>query len=197
MLRWKLRENSLTWNFYFPSCVTVLDSWSKVRPGLLSGEYADLGHWDQCVSTVLHENWKSEQVTGQYCLYHLSWPLHESYEEDRAAVSRHSSSWIRHLIDDSDAFRFAKVAAATCIPSTCTRHELQSMVDACKCHKVFEFLSSKPLYKFHFILQSLKNTKSHCELKWQRHVTQWTTFIFPIRVRQFTSKHVDIYSSSW
>lgn len=151
--------------------LSVLDSWSKSRPGLLSGEYADFGHWDQCLKTVLHEPFITEQVTGKYCLYHLSWPLHDSYEEDKASVSRHNSSWIRHLIDDSNAFRFAKVAAATCIPSTCTRQELQSIVDACKCHKVFEFLPSKPLYKFHFILQSLKNIKSLYGLKWQRHVT--------------------------
>lgn len=108
----------------------MLDSWSKVSPGFLSGQYVDFGHWEQCIETTMQSN--TLHATGQYCLYHLSWPLLNSIREDLQAFNRHNDTWIKHLIADSDAFRFAKVAGATCLPSTCSRDEIQSIVHKCK-----------------------------------------------------------------
>ena len=108
----------------------LLDSWSRAPPGFLSGQYVDFGHWEQCLHTTMQS--PPPKATGQYCLYHLTWPLHASIREDLHAVSQHNETWIKYVIADSDAFRFTKVAGATCLPSTCSRDEIQSIVDKCK-----------------------------------------------------------------
>ena len=139
---------------------SFLDSWSKHPSGLMSGEHVDYGHWEQCVQSELRE--KTSSTPGQYCLLHLKWPLYDTRGQIDQAYARHNTSWIKSLIADSEPFKFGVFAAAACIPATCSRDELQSVVnsltlnsplsievaESCDTLKDFDVAySSTPLYK--------------------------------------------------
>ncbi|KAG0428034.1 hypothetical protein HPB47_024966, partial [Ixodes persulcatus] len=47
--------------------VTVLDASAKFPNGLLQGTMADLGAFDECIETVIYDQFGREDIRGQYC----------------------------------------------------------------------------------------------------------------------------------
>ena len=107
----------------------ALDSWGKMRPGLLHGEYSDFGHWNQCIQ-VKHTD-TDREIRGKYCLYELDWNLPRDSNVQMSLAQNFSDSWIQSLIIDSDAFRFQRISNSICVPDACSLAEIQSAIHVC------------------------------------------------------------------
>ena len=102
-----------------------------MRPGFLSGEYTDFGKWDECVS-INNVIGDKSLFQGKFCVYELNWPLPKTREEESRLRSNFSNHWVQTLIKDSDSFRFQPVSNSLCLPSVCSKQEIQSAIQFCE-----------------------------------------------------------------
>lgn len=109
----------------------VFDSFGKMRPGFLTGEYTDFGKWDQCLN-VDDRLGDQKLFQGKFCVYELKWPLPKTKSHEESLRRTYSREWIHTLIKDSDSFRFQAVSNSICVPSVCGRHELQNAIQFCE-----------------------------------------------------------------
>lgn len=108
--------------------ITVLDSWGKMRPGLLFGEYTDFGKWDQCLA-VSHEV-KDITFKGKFCVFEFDWPL-PSKGLQKLLAHNFTGSWIQNLINDADSFMFQQISNSICVPSACPAIEIEKAIQIC------------------------------------------------------------------
>lgn len=55
-----------------PWALRLVDSTAKYPNGLLQASMADLGAYDECIETVVQDEYGGEKVRGQYCNVHIS-----------------------------------------------------------------------------------------------------------------------------
>lgn len=65
----------------------IRDSWGKVPSGLFSGNYFDLGNFDQCID-VRYVADDVGEITGQHCTLMIPYDLERNTETKLAAPSR-------------------------------------------------------------------------------------------------------------
>ncbi|KAH6944360.1 hypothetical protein HPB50_002750 [Hyalomma asiaticum] len=54
-----------------PWAIRLIDATGKYPTGLLQANFADLGAYDECVETVVRDEYGTTKVRGQYCDVHL------------------------------------------------------------------------------------------------------------------------------
>ena len=116
---------------------TVLDSWGKMKPGLMFGEYTDFGKWDQCIAVRHKED--DTMIKGKFCVFELHWQLPANKTVKASLEKNFTGSWIQKLIMDADSFLFQQISNSICVPSTCTANELEAAIQICMypIHSVF------------------------------------------------------------
>lgn len=65
----------------------IRDSWGKVPAGMFSGNYFDLGNFDQCIDVHYMSN-EIGDLTGQHCTLMIPYDLEPNSEIKLAAPSR-------------------------------------------------------------------------------------------------------------
>ncbi|KAH8034023.1 hypothetical protein HPB51_019088 [Rhipicephalus microplus] len=114
-----------------PWALKLFDASGKYPSGLLQATKADLGAFDECLETVVHDNYGLEVSRGQYCsvLFHL--------KENRALKKRISSLDVLHpLIKQYTDYFFIDEVPVTrlgvCITNDCNKQDLQAIINAGK-----------------------------------------------------------------
>ncbi|EEC03359.1 hypothetical protein IscW_ISCW002049 [Ixodes scapularis] len=51
-----------------PWAVRILDATAKLPTGFLQGTSADIGAYDECIGTVVNDEYGNKKVRGQYCV---------------------------------------------------------------------------------------------------------------------------------
>lgn len=112
-----------------PWALKLFDASGKYPSGLLQATKADLGAFDECLETVVHDNYGLEVSRGQYCsvLFHL--------KENRALKKRISSLDVLHpLIKQYTDYFFIDEVPVTrlgvCITNDCNKQDLQAIINA-------------------------------------------------------------------
>lgn len=72
----------------------IRDSWGKVPSGMFSGNYFDIGNFDQCID-VRHISKDVGEIAGQHCTLMIPYDLEPKAETKLAAPSR---SWVTKLL---------------------------------------------------------------------------------------------------
>lgn len=54
-----------------PWTLRMIDASGKYPTGLFQGSLSDLGAYDQCIETVIHDDYGNEKVRAQYCNVHI------------------------------------------------------------------------------------------------------------------------------
>lgn len=67
---------------------TMRDSWGKVPSGLFSGNYFDLGSFDQCINVIHSSN--VGEIAGQHCTLMIPYDLDVNNPETRLATPSRS-----------------------------------------------------------------------------------------------------------
>nr|XP_054918962.1 nose resistant to fluoxetine protein 6-like [Dermacentor andersoni] len=118
-----------------PWALRLFDASGKYPSGLLQATKADLGAFDECLETVVRDNYGQEVSQGQYCslLFHL--------KENRALRERIMTLDILHpLIKQYTEYFFIDEIPATrlgiCIINDCNKQDLQAIIDAVKPKKL-------------------------------------------------------------
>ncbi|XP_077505897.1 nose resistant to fluoxetine protein 6-like [Amblyomma americanum] len=112
-----------------PWALRLFDASGKYPTGLLQATKADLGAFDECLGTVVRDNYGQEVSRGQYCslLFHMN--------ESRALKERISSLDVIHpLIKQYTEYFFIDEVPMTrigiCITNDCNKRDLKALIDA-------------------------------------------------------------------
>ncbi|KAH6944615.1 hypothetical protein HPB50_004256 [Hyalomma asiaticum] len=112
-----------------PWALKLFDASGKYPSGLLQASKSDLGAFDECLETVVHDSYNQVVAHGEYCsvLFHL--------KENRALKSRISALDVLHpLIKQYTEYFFIDEIPVTrlgvCIIDDCNKQDLQAIIDA-------------------------------------------------------------------
>lgn len=118
-----------------PWALRLFDASGKYPSGLLQATKADLGAFDECLETVVRDNYGQEVSHGQYCslLFNL--------KENRALTERITSLDVLHpLIKQYTEYFFIDELPMTrlgiCIINDCNKQDLQAIIDAVRPKKL-------------------------------------------------------------
>lgn len=102
----------------------MLDSCSKMEPGLFQAHTYDTGSKEQCLKVFANIN--DTIIRGTYNLININWPLSEHNYYER--VPPFGDRWISGLWRIKAALRAVPMTAAICYPSVCSRKEIDFVI---------------------------------------------------------------------
>ncbi|CAG9801151.1 unnamed protein product [Chironomus riparius] len=103
--------------------IDLLDSWSKFQSGVSSGNFVDLGHFDQCTRFV-HNSKDSniDVIKGQHCMiYYRATANASTHENDGIFDWREIGSALRE--------RNLRLGGAVCMPASCSTTKIRQFVN--------------------------------------------------------------------
>lgn len=115
----------------------VLDASSRGQSGFAHGYIADLGYYDECLSIHV----KGEKpFAGQYCMVNLKFPLPKKPEKGKNWMRPYKlgvnddlkGTLYEFYANHTELFFYETFSFAVCVPSTCSRDEVDSVVQDCK-----------------------------------------------------------------
>lgn len=114
--------------------VKMLDSWSKMPEGLVSGAINSFGNYDSCLSVEAVDS--GELVfTGQYCAVERGIEAPASYDPEYLARELPKARLIRKALSDASpveislSLKMANTRMAMCLPSTCSHADARKIVN--------------------------------------------------------------------
>lgn len=102
----------------------MLDSCSKMEPGLFHVHTYGIGSKEQC--SKISENIRGVQIAGRYDLVNIFWPL--PIDQEKALESPFGSHWLGNLWKIKSAFHSVPMTTAICYPSKCSKIEMESII---------------------------------------------------------------------
>lgn len=114
-----------------PWAFRLIDASGKYPTGLLQGSMADLGAFDECVETLVHDQFGNEKIRGQYCNLYI--PATNDTEPMIYMASALAMSHPRALefaTGSNGAPMVPGVRFGICFVSDCNQKDIQHVVNA-------------------------------------------------------------------
>ena len=112
----------------------MLDASGKPPSGILEGTLTDFGSYEECLTVDSRESGGS--WTGQYCLLDLSADFDNDpplgLKQPPPGISPQDIVWDPALQIFWSMNRLLSFRYGACIPSTCTRYDLDTLANYCK-----------------------------------------------------------------
>lgn len=117
----------------------VLDSSARGQSGFTRGYLTDLGDFGNCLSIKVNE--PDDSFRGQYCLVSIHFPAVEKPANNWLGFARKldvSGTDMKNTVyeyygNHSELFSYATFTLAVCMPSTCSRDDLNSVLQNREC----------------------------------------------------------------
>lgn len=113
-----------------PWALRLVDSTAKYPNGLLQASMADLGAYDECIETVVQDEYGGEKVRGQYCNVHIQLGEDRSFigEILPAFLMSHPrvENFTGYLMDE----RLPGIRLGVCFISSCNEQDLVNIARA-------------------------------------------------------------------
>lgn len=119
-----------------PWAVRLLDSTGKYPSGLFQGTQADLGAFDECLETVVHDQYGNEKVRAQYCSVYINVVNDTSFTEAMLPAMKMSHSRAEDFLTFASDPRIAGINLGICIINDCSRGDLQAIANAVSGKKI-------------------------------------------------------------
>lgn len=116
-------ENLETWVFRF------IDATAKVPSGVFEGTLLDLGAYDECIETVIHDTYGNEKVRGQYCNVYLKTGNDTSVFDHMAPAIQLSHRRALELTKLQKEDRVPGIRLGLCMLADCTKEDIQAIAD--------------------------------------------------------------------
>ncbi|CAN7992637.1 unnamed protein product, partial [Ixodes hexagonus] len=110
----------------------VLDSTAKYPTGLLQGSKSDLGSFDECIGTVIHDNYGNERIRGQYCNLDVKMANDTSLLEIIGPALLMSNRRALRFMRYQDDPRVSGVRLGICTTDDCSDRDLQALFETRK-----------------------------------------------------------------
>ncbi|KAH6945025.1 hypothetical protein HPB50_006752 [Hyalomma asiaticum] len=106
---------------------TVIDASGKYPTGLFQGSLSDLGAYDQCIETVIHDDYGGEKVRAQYCSLYIKLGKDMSFLEhlDDALRLSHRRTPTFSRFQNDDIVHGVKIGL--CIVEECKPEDIEAI----------------------------------------------------------------------
>ncbi|KAM7304444.1 hypothetical protein ISCGN_014344 [Ixodes scapularis] len=111
-------------------CVTILDATGKYSSGLFVGTQSDLGSFDECLETIVHDEFGHERVRGQYCNVQLNILNDTSFAIAMAPAFRMSHRRAETFYKFATDADFARMSIGLCVTDDCSLDDLRAIAKA-------------------------------------------------------------------
>ncbi|CAN7989621.1 unnamed protein product, partial [Ixodes pacificus] len=105
------------------------DATAKVPSGVFEGTLLDLGAYDECIETVIHDTYGNEKVRGQYCNVYLKTGNDTSVFDHMAPAIQLSHRRALELTKSQKDDRVPGVRLGLCMLADCTKEDIQAIAD--------------------------------------------------------------------
>ncbi|CAN8019012.1 unnamed protein product [Ixodes persulcatus] len=112
-----------------PWAFRLLDASGKYPNGLMQATTADLGAFDECIETVVRDQYGIEKVRGQYCNFHVMMGDDRSMIEEIMPAALLSHWRVQNFTSYLTDPRLPGLRLGICMINDCTQADLQSIVD--------------------------------------------------------------------
>lgn len=112
-----------------PWAVRLIDASGKYPTGLFQGTISDIGAYDECIETVVHDKYGHVQTSGQYCNIYIKTVNDTSFLEHMLPaflMTNKRSVELFNLLEDE---RVPGLRIGICMMSDCSRQDIQNIVD--------------------------------------------------------------------
>ena len=126
----------------YSSSIQVLDASARGHSGLTNGYITDLGSYHQCLRIKVRDALQDQPVdfNGQYCMVSINFPEVQRPKHNWLGVARKidfSNTDLKNTLYEyygnySEIFTTETFSFALCIPSACSREELDKVVQRCE-----------------------------------------------------------------
>lgn len=114
-----------------PWAFRLFDASGKYPTGMLQGTQADIGAYDECIETVIRDDFGRERVRGQYCNVHaVSRPNDTSMADGILEVAMISHRRVAEGIKFADHEKVAGIRLGLCVPADCSKDDMQELANA-------------------------------------------------------------------
>ncbi|CAN7990385.1 unnamed protein product [Ixodes hexagonus] len=125
---WKLMRGIRTLE---PWAFRMFDASGKYPNGMLQGTQADIGAYDECIETVIRDDFGRERVRGQYCNVHaVSRPNDTSMADGVLEAALISHRRVADGIKFVEHEKLAGIRIGLCVPADCSKDEIQEIASA-------------------------------------------------------------------
>lgn len=110
-----------------PWAVRLIDASGKYPTGLFQGTISDIGAYDECVETVVHDEFGHVQVSGQYCNIYIKMVNDTSLFDHMLPaflMTNKRTSELFQLLDDE---RVRGLRVGICTMSDCSKDDIQAI----------------------------------------------------------------------
>lgn len=112
-----------------PWAFRLIDASGKYPTGLMQATTADLGAFDECIETVVHDNFGLEKVRAQYCNFHVMMGGDRTLLDDIMPAALLSHWRVENFTSYVTDPRLPGLRFGICIINDCSQADLQSIVD--------------------------------------------------------------------
>lgn len=110
-----------------PWAVRLIDASGKYPTGLFQGTISDIGAYDECVETVVHDQFGHVQVSGQYCNMYIKLVNDTSLFDHMLPAFLMTNKRTTELFQLLDDDRVRGLRVGICTMSDCSKKDIQAI----------------------------------------------------------------------
>ncbi|CAN7982462.1 unnamed protein product [Ixodes hexagonus] len=113
-----------------PWAVRLIDASAKYPTGLFQGTWADIGAYDECLETIVKDEYGNDKIRGQYCNIYIRMINDTSFIDAMLPAFLMSHERTPVILDIQKDERVPGIRLGICGISDCGREDMQALADA-------------------------------------------------------------------
>lgn len=112
-----------------PWALRLIDAMGKYPTGLLQATKADLGAFDECLETVVHDSFGHEVTRAQYCNLDMRIDKGSSFVDMTITAMKIAFPKLLRYKEHVTDLRLPPIRLGICVPNDCNEEELQELIN--------------------------------------------------------------------
>ncbi|XP_029844649.3 nose resistant to fluoxetine protein 6 [Ixodes scapularis] len=113
-----------------PWAVRLIDASGKYPTGLFQGTWADIGAYDECLETIVKDEFGNDKIRGQYCNIYIRMINDTSFIDAMLPAFLMSHERTPVILDIQKDERVPGIRLGICAISDCDRKDMQALADS-------------------------------------------------------------------
>lgn len=112
-----------------PWALRLIDAMGKYPTGLMQATKADLGAFDECLETVVHDSFGHEVTRAQYCNLDMRIDKGSSFVDMTLTAMKLAFPKLLRYKEHVTDLRLPPIRLGICVPNDCNEEELQELIN--------------------------------------------------------------------
>ncbi|XP_029823004.3 nose resistant to fluoxetine protein 6-like [Ixodes scapularis] len=112
-----------------PWAVRLIDATAKYPTGLFQGTWADIGAYDECIETIVKDEYGNEKIRGQYCNVYVRMMNDTSFIDAMLPAFLMSHERTPEILNIQKDERVPGIRLGICFISDCDKKDMQALAN--------------------------------------------------------------------